>query len=48
MKNEYAKDLRTPKYRKRVVVSKKVYNRQRMNNTSEYEYIEDVGEGSRV
>jgi hypothetical protein len=48
MKNEYAQDLRTPKYRKRVVVPKKVYNRQRMKNESEQEYIEDADEGSRV
>lgn len=28
-RNEIAKDLRTPKYRKRVVLSKKVYNRKK-------------------
>ena len=28
-RNEIARDLRTPKYRKRIVVSKKVYNRKR-------------------
>ena len=28
MKNKIAKDLRTPKYRKRVVESKKVYDRK--------------------
>lgn len=29
-KNEFARDLRTPKYRSRVVVSKKTYNRKKM------------------
>jgi hypothetical protein len=48
MKNEYAKDLRTPKYRKRVVVSKKVYNRKRMKNESEREYIEAIDESGRI
>lgn len=28
-RNTYAKDLRTPKYRKRVVASKRVYNRKK-------------------
>lgn len=28
-RNAYAKDLRTPKYRKRVVRSKKVYDRKK-------------------
>jgi len=28
--NAVAKDLRTPKYRKRIVESKKVYNRKRV------------------
>lgn len=29
-RNEFARDLRTSKYRKRVVASKKVYNRKKM------------------
>lgn len=31
-RNLVAKDLRTPKYRMRVAVSKKIYNRKRIKN----------------
>lgn len=31
MRNVIAKDLRNPKYRPRVVASKKVYNRKKMS-----------------
>lgn len=30
MKNPIAKDLRTPKYRKRIAISKKVYSRKKL------------------
>ena len=30
--NPYAKEVRTPKYKKRIVESKKVYNRKKYNN----------------
>jgi hypothetical protein len=30
--NKYAKELRTPKYKSRVIKSKKVYNRRRYKN----------------
>jgi hypothetical protein len=30
--NPYAKEVRTPKYKKRVVKSKKVYDRKKYNN----------------
>lgn len=33
-RNVYAQDLRTPKYRKRVVLSKKLYNRKRQPKIS--------------
>ena len=31
--NPIAKDLRTPKYKKRTVKSKKIYNRKKKNTT---------------
>lgn len=36
MKNPYAKEVRTPKYKQRVIKSKKVYNRKNKNKNEPF------------
>jgi hypothetical protein len=37
-RNPVAKDLRTPKYRMRVVVTKKIYNRNKVKSNERRQY----------
>jgi hypothetical protein len=37
-RNPVAKDLRTPKYRMRVVETKKIYNRKRLKSSNHRKY----------
>ncbi len=47
IKNHIAKDLRTPKYKQRIVASKKRYSR--LNNADIYnKYIEDTDNETRT